>query len=92
MDILDLKETLDLKENQDLLDSKGTLVLRVFQGRREPSGPQERRVQLVNQDFQECPELTAHLVTLAKRGRLERRDIWAPPALKDPSVTPVLEA
>lgn len=82
----DPKETSDLKESRGLPASKATQVLRDFQGPKEPSGPQERRDQLENQVCQECQELTAHQVTLEKRGLMERKDTWAPPALKDPSV------
>lgn len=63
-----------------------------MRGPKEPSGPQERRDQLENQVCQECRELTAHPVTLEKRGLMERKDTWVRPALKDPSVIPAPEA
>lgn len=88
----DPKATSDLKESQDLQDSKATPVLRDFQGLKEPSGLQERRVPLESPVCLECQELTDHRATLGRRGLLERKDTWAPPALKDPSVTPGLEA
>lgn len=78
---------MDPKESQVLLDSKATLVPRVFQGHREPSDPQERRDQPVNQVCQGCPVPTALRVTPGKRAPLERRDIWAPPVLKGQSAT-----
>lgn len=88
----DLKETSDLKESQDLPDSKATQVPRDFQAPREPSDLQERRVPSVNQACQECQEQMVHRVTPERRGLRERKDTWAPLALKDPSVIPGPEA
>lgn len=88
----DPKEILDLKESQDLLDSKATQVPRDFPGPKEPSDLRERRAQLESPACQECQELTAHRVTLEKRGLMERKDTWDPLALKDPLVTPGPEA
>lgn len=88
----DPKETLDLKESLDLPDSKATQVLRDSQGLKEPSDLRERRVQLESPACQECQEPTVLLVTLERRGLLERKDTWALPAHKDPSATPGPEA
>lgn len=88
MDNLDPKETSDLKENQDLLDSKETQEPWVLQGPKEPSDPQETRDLSENQACQECQELTAHRVTLERKGLTERKDTWALLALKDPLVIP----
>lgn len=59
---------------------------RDFQGPKEPSDLPERRVLLENPVCQECPELMVLLVTLERRGLLERKDTWARLALKDPLV------
>lgn len=75
---------MDPKESQDLQDSKAALVLRDFQGLREPSDPLERRVLLESQVCPECQELMAHRVTQVKRAQLERKDIWDQLVLRDP--------
>lgn len=82
----DPKETSDLKESQDLPDSKATQVLRDSRAPKEPSDLQERRDQLESPVCQECQELMVLRVTLERKGLTERKDTWAPLALKDPSV------
>lgn len=92
MATLDPRETLDPKESRDLLDSKATQVHRDFQGPRAPSDLQERRVLLESPACQECQEPMVLRVTPERRGLPEKRDTWAPLALKDPLDIQVPEA
>lgn len=58
-----------------------------MQGPKEPLGRQETRVLRGSRACQECRELMVHRVTPERRDLPERKDTWAPLALKGPLVT-----
>lgn len=82
MVLMALKATWDLKGNQVLQANKASQELRECLDHRVLSAPQEKREPQGNQVCQACPELTVLLVTQARRGIWELKEIRVPVVLK----------